>query len=109
MRARKTRKAPRRLNVVAASRQVRNRSLEPAHIILKRAHPDFAPRTQQPANAAVGRPVDASRVVRVEPDPADSATPALIGGQPVELLLGGGTRGGALWRWATRALAATYL
>ena len=46
-----------------ASRQVPHRPPEPVHVILKRAHADFAPRTQQPANTAVGRSVDAGRIV----------------------------------------------
>jgi hypothetical protein len=47
---------------------------------LKRADDAYlAPRTPQPANVAVGRPVDASRVVIVELGLADPTPPVLLG------------------------------
>jgi hypothetical protein len=70
--------------------------LEAVHVTLKRADPNLAPRTQKPANAAVGRAIDPRHSRRsgnwsgFEHGLADSATSVLIGHEPVELLLGCG-------------------
>ena len=80
-------------DAIAASRQVPHRRPKPLHVILKRAQPNLAPRGhRQPANVAVGRPVDPRHSRRVwirsslEHRPADPTASVLISKEPVELV-----------------------